>query len=185
VTEPASWKAVALTIALLVMGYYLAPLQIFKPERPLLDWMAFALAMALLALFVVGQIASALWGGRNAVPYGLPVSLSLIVVVFAATYVVMSRAPLEFGGLIQSRTDALYFTVRTVATAGFGDLHRVGQAAKVAVTLQVVFDLVLIAGAAATVSTRMADSARLPRMRDRRGGPTLVKAADPRPEERR
>ena len=40
--------------------------------------------------------------------------------------------------------DALYFTMSTIATVGFGDVHATGQAARVVVTLQIFLDLIFV-----------------------------------------
>jgi len=52
---------------------------------------------------------------------------------------------------IDNRVDALYFTVSTVATVGFGDVHAVGSAARVAVTVHMVMDLLVLGIAARLV----------------------------------
>ena len=40
--------------------------------------------------------------------------------------------------------DALYFTMSTIATVGFGDVHATGQVARVVVTLQIFLDLIFV-----------------------------------------
>lgn len=46
---------------------------------------------------------------------------------------------------LHTRTDALYFTVATMATVGYGDVYAAGQVARALVTVQMGFDLVIIA----------------------------------------
>ena len=43
-----------------------------------------------------------------------------------------------------SRVDALYFTVVTFATVGFGDITPVAELARITVTIQIVVDLILV-----------------------------------------
>jgi uncharacterized membrane protein len=74
----------------------------------------------------------------------------LAVVFFAATYYVVEHTwPNQFESLA-TRTDALYFAVTVVATVGFGDVHAAGQAARALVTVQMLFDIVVL-GVAVTV----------------------------------
>ncbi|MBF6466022.1 two pore domain potassium channel family protein [Nocardia beijingensis] len=68
-----------------------------------------------------------------------------VVVTFFALYyyVLEQRAPGQFENL-HTRTDALYYTMVTLGTVGYGDVHAVGTAAKVATMVQVAFDLGVI-----------------------------------------
>jgi hypothetical protein len=61
--------------------------------------------------------------------------------------------PTQFESL-QTRTDALYYTVITLGTVGYGDVHAVGQAARIVTTIQVAFDLVVIGALIAVASSR-------------------------------
>lgn len=73
-------------------------------------------------------------------------ALSLLLAVFAFTYLTLSRAdPGNFSEHLD-RVDAMYFTVSTLATVGFGDISPISDGARLLVTVQMLFDLVLIAG---------------------------------------
>ena len=74
------------------------------------------------------------------------VLLTLITLGFASTYVVLNDRPGQISG-ISTKVDALYFSVTTLSTVGYGDIHATGQAARLAVTVQMVIDLVFIAAA--------------------------------------
>jgi voltage-gated potassium channel len=52
-------------------------------------------------------------------------------------------------------TDALYFSISTLATVGFGDVHAAGQLARGAVAVQIVFNLVFVGTVAAMISGLM------------------------------
>jgi voltage-gated potassium channel len=82
----------------------------------------------------------------------LAVLLTMIVVGFAALYYAMDRVSGSFAG-IDTRLDAIYFTVTTLATVGFGDISATGQAARAAVTVQMLFDLVFLGLAARVLIT--------------------------------
>ena len=74
------------------------------------------------------------------------VALPLLTVVFAFTYLSISRAdPAAFSEPL-ARIDALYFTMATISTVGFGDIAAETGAARLLVTIQMVFDIALIAG---------------------------------------
>jgi voltage-gated potassium channel len=70
------------------------------------------------------------------------------VICFALTDYVIARGDgTQFAGL-RTKTDGLYFAVTTLATVGFGDVHAQGQLARQVVTVQMVFNLVVLASAA-------------------------------------
>ena len=74
----------------------------------------------------------------------LSISVPLLILMFAATYYAMSQAdPGSFDEHL-SRTDAIYFTVTVLSTVGFGDIVAASQPARIAVTVQMLADLVLI-----------------------------------------
>ena len=70
--------------------------------------------------------------------------VAMLVFGFSSVYLAINRGDGEFVGL-STKVDAVYFTSTTLATVGFGDIHASGQAARVAVTLQMVLDLSLLA----------------------------------------
>ncbi|HEX8781368.1 MAG TPA: ion channel, partial [Nocardioides sp.] len=70
--------------------------------------------------------------------------LTLLVLGFAGTYVVLADHPGQVVG-VETKVDAVYFTLTTLSTVGFGDIHAGGQAARVVVSLQVVVDLAFLA----------------------------------------
>lgn len=72
--------------------------------------------------------------------------LPMLLVVFAFTYLTISRAdPPSFSESL-NRVDAMYFTVSTVSTVGLGDITPISPGARIVVTFQMLFDLALLAG---------------------------------------
>jgi voltage-gated potassium channel len=71
---------------------------------------------------------------------------TLLVLGFASGYVVLSQHAGQLA-TVDTKIDALYFTLTTLSTVGFGDAHAVGQTARVVVSVQMVFNLVFIATA--------------------------------------
>lgn len=73
-------------------------------------------------------------------------ALPLLVVIFAFTFLTISRADPQSFSEPLGRVDAMYFTVSTVATVGFGDITPTSPGARAVVTFQMLFDLALLAG---------------------------------------
>ena len=75
----------------------------------------------------------------------LLIVLEIVLVVFSLTYFSLAlHGTHEMAGL-HTRVDALYFTATTIATVGYGDIHSVGQLARVINTIQLVFDILFLA----------------------------------------
>lgn len=72
--------------------------------------------------------------------------VAMVVFGFSALYLAIAHHEGQFEGL-RTRVDAVYFTVTTLSTVGFGDVHAVGRGARAAVTIQILLDLTVIAGA--------------------------------------
>src|SRR3954447_2397322 len=76
----------------------------------------------------------------------IALALPLLAVVFAYTYLSLSHAePASFSEHL-NHVDALYFTLTTISTVGFGDIAAKTDAARILVTVQEVLDLAVIAG---------------------------------------
>lgn len=105
------------------------------------------------ALLAVAGLAAVMWvivtevrrAEKRLRPIHLLLALELVVVIFSlAYYGVATRQPGEFVGL-ETRLDALYFSLTTVATVGYGDISAAGQLARLLVSIQLVFNLVFVA----------------------------------------
>jgi voltage-gated potassium channel len=73
-------------------------------------------------------------------------ALLMLVVVFAFTYLALSRLDSQSFSEDLGRVDAMYYTVSTVSTVGLGDITPTSTAARILVTFQMLLDLALIAG---------------------------------------
>lgn len=79
--------------------------------------------------------------------------LCAVVVLFALFYYrLATEYPGQFEGL-ETRTDALYYTIVTLGTVGYGDVKAIGQVARIATMIQIVFDLVVIGTLLAIIAT--------------------------------
>ena len=149
------WAASVGAFAAMVVGYFTLPLNVFGPHHPVLSWTVFLCMLALMGLTLLWQIRLVLAEsdrGRPAVVITLLICLSLVV--FATAYLGLSRQHGEFSGL-NTRVDALYFTVVTMATIGYGDISASGQEARVVVLVQVAYNFVFLAAGASALTNRL------------------------------
>ena len=78
--------------------------------------------------------------------------LVFLVTAFSVAYYVLGTAYEQQINGIETKIDALYFTVTIVATVGFGDVTATGQVARAVVTGQMVVNLAVLAVALRVVS---------------------------------
>lgn len=144
----------ALLFALGLLGlYFVAPLGQDDDPMPLPAALALSVLVALgLAVMIGRRILQVLDGTGSPASTGstgLPSLVSvlvLVVVAFASTYFMLDRSdPGQVAGL-STRLDALYFTLTTLVTVGYGDIYPEGQAARAIACLQFVFNAVFVVG---------------------------------------
>ncbi len=112
----------------------------------------FTIGVVVLAVVILLLVSRVLAAGPAARLQGLIAVMCVAVVFFAEADYMLSRLPGQFASM-HTRTDALYFTVSTLATVGFGDVHATGQTARAAVTAQIVFNLVFLGTVVAIISS--------------------------------
>lgn len=144
----------ALVFAVGLLGlYFVAPLGQDDDPLPLPVALTLSVAIALgLAVLIGRRILQVLDGtgspgatGSTGLPSLVSV-LALVVVAFASAYFMLNRSdPGQVVGL-STRLDALYFTLTTLVTVGYGDVHPEGQAARAIACLQFVFNAVFVVG---------------------------------------
>ena len=145
----------ALTLASAVVFFYFVPIDI-KGAHPFREIILFIGALAVLIWLIVRQLVKQMSAGPDpgVRVRSLITLLYPVVVLFALTYyVIQVHSPHQFEGIL-TRTDSLYYTVVTLGTVGYGDVHAVGQLAKVITIIQVAFDLVVIGALIAVASSR-------------------------------
>ena len=132
-----------LSVAALVTLYYLLPM-----DRPAgAGALAFLIGgLAAVIGVVVWQIRAILRSARPVAQgvQALALAIPLFLLVFASAYHLLATDVPGSFNLPLSRTDALYFTVTVFATVGFGDIVAVSQQARIAVTVQMVGDLLVL-----------------------------------------
>lgn len=83
----------------------------------------------------------------------------VIVPVFALGYFGLERAAPDQFAELSTKTDSLYFTLSTLATVGFGDVHATGQVARGLVIVQMTFDLVFVAAVVSVLGAHVRERA--------------------------
>lgn len=136
----------ALRILVLVTGllvaYALAPLDSPAHLLGLKLLLALLIVAVLLAFHITAVLRSP--NPRLRAVEAVGVTLPLIIIVFAATYVVLSHAvPSSFNQHVD-KTAGMYFSVTVFTTVGFGDIVPHTHEARIIVTVQMVVDLILI-----------------------------------------
>jgi formate-dependent nitrite reductase membrane component NrfD len=141
-----SWSRPALLLAGLLTAYYAFPDDWDgEPVAVALGLAAVAAGLALLATMMVKELVSVHRGDPGRGMRVLAMLLVLLIMASSLTFFLIEEAnPEQFDGL-QTRTDALYFTLATMSTVGFGDVHAKGQLARVLVCLLIVFDVAVVA----------------------------------------
>lgn len=151
----------AAACGLLLGAYYLVPVE---PDvtgvRAWARGIAAAAGVVLVAVLVARLVTRLVRNESGTVAPSLVVALFGGVVVFAfIDYLLAVGYPGQFADL-ETKTDALYFAVTTLATVGFGDVHAAGQAARAVVTVQQLYNLAVIATGVTVLVNRLTGRVR-------------------------
>lgn len=139
-----------LWIVLLVTVYFCVPLDRDLQTREVVQLAMSGVALGLLAFMVVWEIRQQLVDENRTIDR-LALALVVSVLGFALGFFVMDqRDPTQIVG-IETRLDSLYFTMTTLLTIGFGDIHAEGQMARGLVLVQMCFNVVIITTGATTI----------------------------------
>jgi voltage-gated potassium channel len=144
-----------LTLASALVFYYFVPIDL-TVAHPIRQTVGFIAGLAILIWLIVRQLVKQMSAGPDpgVRVRSLITLLYPVVVLFALTYyIIQVHNPHQFSG-IATRTDALYYTIVTLGTVGYGDIHAVGQLAEVVTSIQVAFDLVVIGALISVASSR-------------------------------
>lgn len=130
-------------VVVLVTLYYLLPLShVSGAGSVILLILGLVGVTVLISLQVFGIVRSEHPGIRGVEALSLTVPLFLLL--FSAAYYLIGRSsPSNFNQRL-SRTDALYFTVTTFSTVGYGDITATSEGSRLLVTFQIMTDLVVL-----------------------------------------
>ncbi|MEC4569754.1 potassium channel family protein [Streptomyces virginiae] len=131
------------SVVLLTALYFMAPLEGGFGLLTVLTLVLGLLAFGLLTAWQVSAIARSEYPRLSALE-AMATAVPLFLIVFSATYFMLSESvPGTFSEPL-NRTDALYFTVTVFATVGFGDIVPVTGTGRVLTTVQMVADLIVV-----------------------------------------
>jgi voltage-gated potassium channel Kch len=128
----------------LVTLYYMLPLHDFVTGSAAVRLVVIVVVLFTLVAWQLRSIIRSRHPGARAIQ-ALAVAVPLFLLLFASTYVVLaSVTPSSFNPAGLTRTNAIYFTVSTFATVGFGDITPASEAARLVVTGQILLDLLFV-----------------------------------------
>ncbi|MEV7730463.1 potassium channel family protein [Streptomyces sp. NPDC087917] len=134
---------VLVSVATLVTLYYVAPLDHSSMSTVVVLLLTGLVGFVVLVAVQVRSILRSRHPALRAVE-ALAVSIPFFLLLFAAAYVALAaQSPGSFGKPL-SHTNGLYFAVTVFTTVGFGDITAKSGAAQVAVTVQMLTDLIVI-----------------------------------------
>jgi hypothetical protein len=140
------WNRPILTLAGLLVVYYAFPISFDRnPGLVVLNVMLTIGGLIYVGWAMVAELGHVRRGETGRSAPALAMLLVLLVMTFSLTFFLLELAsPGQFEDL-NTRTDALYFTLTTMATVGYGDIHAEGQVARVLVAAVIAFDVVVVA----------------------------------------
>ncbi len=155
------WLRLILLCGTLVLFYFVVPASPHIPTSAVVARLVMCIVMlVLLALLVVRQLRLQIDEGMDRRIDGLVVSVVAVVITFALGFYILSERETSQVAGLHTRLDSLYFTMTTLTTVGYGDIHATGQTARALVLVQMVFNVVFVAAAATLLSARIREAAR-------------------------
>jgi voltage-gated potassium channel len=142
-----SWLRPVWTFTGLLVAYYAFPLKWSggSPAVVALSLLGTVGGLALVGTVMVQELGYVRRGVPGRGVRVLAMLLILLVMTSSFTFFLLNEIrPEEITGL-ETRTDALYFTLSTMATVGYGDVHAEGQIARAVVCAMIVFNVVVVA----------------------------------------
>ncbi len=140
-------KRSLLGLVAVLLLYFFVPLDSHKSAvRLALDIGVTAMAMGVVGMIMIREFRRMQVGETLKLNGAqLLIVLEIVLVVFSLTYFSLAQHGTNEMVGIHTRVDALYFTATTIATVGYGDIHSIGQLARVINTVQLVFNIIFLA----------------------------------------
>jgi voltage-gated potassium channel len=109
-------------------------------------WAVLAVMVGCFAAVAVWQIRAILSAGnpRLRAVEALAVSVAVLLVSFATVHCVVAKSDAAAYSEAITRMDALYFSITILSTVGFGDITPVSQTARIAVSIQMLVNVLVL-----------------------------------------
>ena len=126
---------------MLFVAYYTLPMK--RPENA--GIVVLVVGVLVLALVLTWQIRGIMGSPfpRLRAFETLTIGVPLLLIVFASAYYVIQNAEANSFTAPLSKTDALYYTITVFSTVGFGDITAKSELARILVSIQMMFDLMV------------------------------------------
>ena len=143
-----SWRRPIWGLVGLMVAYYAFPVDLGDSRGRGRRHGADGRRAGLLATMLAKELNQVRRGETGRDPQVLGMMVVLLVMSSSLTFFILDLlSPEQIEGL-KTRTDALYFTLSTMTTVGYGDVHAEGQVARAMVCGLIVFNIVVIASLA-------------------------------------
>jgi voltage-gated potassium channel len=140
------WIRPILTSVGLLVAYFAFPVDFdASPGVVTLSFLLTLCGLALIGWTMVAELGHLRRGEASRSTRALAMLLVLLVMSFSLAFFLLELASPGQIADLHTRTDALYFTLSTMATVGYGDVHAEGQAARALVSAVIAFDVVVVA----------------------------------------
>jgi voltage-gated potassium channel Kch len=133
----------ALGVSLLLLAYCLLPLYAATNKELVIRLIVAGIVIAGILLWEIQVISRSEFPQLRAAD-ALITGITLLVVVFSSIYLSMSKANVAAFSEPLGRTSAMYFTMTTLTTVGYGDVVAKSDSARISVMIQMVFNVAFI-----------------------------------------
>jgi Ion channel len=136
-----------LSVVFIIALYYTVPITPHSDLGAVVRMVAAGVLVAAVAIWEVRAVSRARYPLVRAID-ALAVAVTVMVAVFATFYLNLSSRDADAFSEPLQRTTSLYFTMVTLTTVGFGDITAQSDGARIAVMVQLVFDVAVIGSTA-------------------------------------
>ncbi|MBO4205760.1 potassium channel family protein [Micromonospora echinofusca] len=147
-------------IGLIAVLYFLVPVEPGVSGGHLVWRSALStLVVLVVSWLIIGRVRREITGVARGEATLVRLAVALVAGIFAfalADYVIAVSYPHQFTG-VTTKVDALYFALATVTTIGYGDVHAEGQFARMAVCLQMLFSVGVLATGVSLLFSQLLD----------------------------
>ncbi|MGD9959932.1 potassium channel family protein [Nocardioides sp.] len=152
------WDRPLLSLLGLLAAYYAVPVSFEKTSVIVLGLIVTLAGLALLGLMLAREVRHLERGDSVRSTPVLAMAVAVVVISFSMSFYLLERLGDHQMVGLGTRTDALYFTLSTMATVGYGDVHAEGQLARGFVCGLIVFNVVVLTALFRGLANRRASS---------------------------